>query len=117
MNSVLKQTEEKHVCPLANPIVSCSEGAYTEIISLARQFRAIGAAPHPDVVLPDEESMQQNRAAWHKTCRKLNQQHLTMQKNIILKDCFLPQEDPAGLVHLLIVICTTHNKIGILLFT
>ncbi|CAK6969745.1 hypothetical protein BSL78_07678, partial [Scomber scombrus] len=66
-----KQMDEKLVCPLANPVASRGEGAYTEIISLARQFRAIGAAPHPDVELPDEESMQQNRASRHKTCRKL----------------------------------------------
>ena len=70
------QTTEKPVCPLANPIVSHREGAYTELISLARQFRAIGAAPHPDVELPDEESMHQNCAVVSFT----SQQHLTMQK-------------------------------------
>ena len=58
-----KQTVEVLVCPLANPVASRREGAYTEIISLASQFRAIGAAPHPDVELPDEESMQKNRAS------------------------------------------------------
>lgn len=66
-----KQTEEILVCPLANPVASRREGAYTEIISLASQFKAIGAAPHPDVELPDGESMQKNRASWHKSCRQL----------------------------------------------
>lgn len=66
-----KQTEEELVCPLANPVASRREEAYTEIISLASQFRAIGAAPHPDVGLPDEESMQKNRAYWHKSCRQM----------------------------------------------
>ncbi len=66
-----KQTEEVLVCPLANPVASRREGAYTEITSLARQFRAIGAAPHPYVELPDEESMQKNYASWHKSCRQL----------------------------------------------
>jgi hypothetical protein len=66
-----KQTQEELVCPLANPVVSRRDGAYTEIISLVGQFRAIGAAPHPDVELPDEESMHKNRASWHKSCRQL----------------------------------------------
>ena len=65
-----KQTEEVLVCPLVNPVASRRKGAYTEIISLASQFRAIGAAPHPEVELPDKESMQ-NRASWHKSCRQL----------------------------------------------
>ena len=62
-----KQTEEMLVRPLANPVASRREGAYTEIISLASQFRAIGAAPHPDIELPDAESMKKNRAS----CRQL----------------------------------------------
>jgi len=66
-----KQTQEELVCPLENLVISRREGAYTEIISLVSQFRAIGAAPHPDVELPDEESMQKNRASWHKSCRQL----------------------------------------------
>ena len=49
--------------------LSVVEREHTQNFSLARQFRAIGAAPHPDVELPDEESMHQNRASWHKTCR------------------------------------------------
>lgn len=66
-----KQSEEVLVCPLANPVASRREGAYTEIISLASQFKAIGAAPHPDVELPDVESMKKNNASWHKSCRQL----------------------------------------------
>jgi len=66
-----KQTEEELVCPLANPVASHREGAYTEITSLVSQFRAIGAAPHPDVEIPDAESMHKNRASWHKSCRQL----------------------------------------------
>ena len=66
-----KETEEQLVCPLANPVASRRVGAYKEIINLVSQFRAIGAAPHPDVDLPDEELMQQNRASWHKSCRQL----------------------------------------------
>lgn len=82
-------------------IVSSREGAYTESISLARQFRAIGDAPHPDVELPGEESTPQNRAAWHKTSCKLYQSAtLDNAKKNILKDFLLPQEDPARLVHL-----------------
>ena len=66
-----KQTEEVLACPLVNPVSSRREGAYTEIISLASQFRAIGAAPHQEVELPDEETMQKNRASWHKSCCQL----------------------------------------------
>jgi len=51
------QTEEVLSCHLTNLVASHREGAYTEIVSLASQFRAIGAAPHPDIELPDEESM------------------------------------------------------------
>jgi len=36
---------------------SSRQSFYTEIVSLASPFRAIGAAPHPDIELPDEESM------------------------------------------------------------
>ena len=49
-----KQSEEVIVCYLADPVISRREGAYTEIISLASQFRAIGVVPHPDVELPKE---------------------------------------------------------------
>ena len=66
MNSVQKQTRTKAICPPADPIVSCREGASTEMTSLARHLRAISTAPHPDVELPDEESLEK------KTCRKLN---------------------------------------------
>lgn len=62
-----KQTEEVLVCPLANPVASHREEAYREITRLASQFSAIGAAPHPDIELPDEESMQKNHASWHKS--------------------------------------------------
>ena len=53
------QTEEVQVlpCSLTSLVASHREGAYTEIVSLASQFRAIGAAPHPDIELSDEESM------------------------------------------------------------
>jgi len=51
------QTEKVLPCSLTNLVVSHREGAYTEIISLASLFRAIGAAPHSDIELPDEESM------------------------------------------------------------
>lgn len=66
-----KESEEQLVCPLANPVVSRRVGVYKEIINLVSQSRAIGAAPHPDVDLPDEELMQQNGASWHKSCRQL----------------------------------------------
>ena len=66
-----KQTEEDLVCPLSNPVASRRHGAYTEITNLVSQFRTIGAAPHPDLELPDVESMQKNKASWHKTCRQL----------------------------------------------
>ena len=55
--------------PKTNPGKACL--SYTEIISLVNQFRAIGATPHPDVELPDEESMHKNSASWHKSCRQL----------------------------------------------
>ena len=51
------ETHERLVCRLANPVTIRREGSYREILSLASQFRAIGASPHPDVELPDEESM------------------------------------------------------------
>lgn len=99
-----KQTEEKRVCPLANPVTSRREGAYTELISFVSQFRAIGATPHPGVELPEKESKQQNHASWHKSCRQLYRASaLDSAKNVILKD-WLQQEDPARLVQLLIVI-------------
>jgi len=44
-------------CSHTNLVASHREGAYTEIISLASPFRAIGAAPHPEMEHPDEESM------------------------------------------------------------
>jgi hypothetical protein len=62
-----KETEEQLVCPLANPVASRRVGAYKEIINLVSQFRAIGAAPHPDV----DELMQKMCASWHKSCRQL----------------------------------------------
>ena len=70
---VLRETEtpEELVCPLANPVASRREEAYTEIISLARQFKEVDAEPHPNLELPDEESMRRNRESWHKTCRQL----------------------------------------------
>jgi len=49
------QTEEVLSCHLTHLVASHKEGA--EIVNLASQFRAIGAAPHPDIELPDEESM------------------------------------------------------------
>ena len=52
-----KQTEEVLPCSLTSLIASHREGAYTEIVSLASLFRAIGAAPHPDIELPDKESV------------------------------------------------------------
>ena len=91
------------VCPLANPVASRREGAYTEIISLASQFRANGAAPHPE--LPDEESMQKNRASWHISCRQLYS--ATMHKKLIMKDCPMQEKDPVGVMQLLIVICVS----------
>ena len=48
-----KQTEEILVCPLANLVASRREAAYAKIMSLASQFRIIGAAPYPDVNLPN----------------------------------------------------------------
>ncbi|PIK55407.1 hypothetical protein BSL78_07678 [Apostichopus japonicus] len=66
-----KQTEEELVCPLSNPVASRREGAYTQITNLVRQFRAISAAPHPDIEIPDAESMLRNQASWHKSCRQL----------------------------------------------
>jgi len=66
-----KQTQEELFCPLVNPVVSRRKGVYTEIISLVSQFRAIGAASHPDVGLPYKEFMHKNRAFWHKSCRHL----------------------------------------------
>lgn len=66
-----KQTPEELVCPLANPVALRREEAYRDIINLASQFKEFDAAPHPDVELPDEESMQTNRASWHKACRQL----------------------------------------------
>ena len=66
-----KESDEELVCPLANPVISRREVAYKEIIAVASQFRAIDAAPHPEVELPDEESMSQNKASWHKSCRQL----------------------------------------------
>ena len=71
MHSVPKRNKEQLVCPLANPVASRRAGACKEIINLVSQFKAIGAAPHPDVDLPDEELMQQNHASWHKSCRQL----------------------------------------------
>ena len=72
-NAILcqKQTEENLVCPLENPVASRREGAYTDMIGLVSQFRAIGAAPHPNIELPDAELMHQNRASWHKSCHQL----------------------------------------------
>ena len=54
---VPNQTEEVLPSSLTNLVASHREGAYTEIISLASPFRAIGAAPRPDTEHPDEESM------------------------------------------------------------
>lgn len=66
-----KETDERLICPLANPVACRREDAYTEIIKLADQFKAIDSAPHPDVELPDEESMKKHNASWHRSCRQL----------------------------------------------
>lgn len=78
--------KEKLVCRLANPVAFHREGAYTEIISLARQFRATGAVPHPDAQLC---ILAQNSFT--------GQKHLPMQTYFILTDSLLLQEDPARL--------------------
>ena len=54
----------ERVCSLANPVVSRGEWAYPEIINIVSQFRAIGGAPHPDVELPNEESLYANRTGY-----------------------------------------------------
>ena len=65
-----KHTDENLVCPQTNPVVSQREAAYSEIVSLSNQFKAISADPHPNVELPCEESMLKKRASWHKSCRQ-----------------------------------------------
>ena len=83
-----KQTEEALVCPLLNPVSSHREEAYTEIIDLASQFRAIGVAPHPDLKLPDEKTMKKNHASWHKYCHQLySASALNYWKNFLAKNC------------------------------
>lgn len=66
-----EKTNEELVCPLDNPVGVRGAEAYKDIISLVNQFRDIDAAPHPNLELPDEATMQANRASWHKTCRQL----------------------------------------------
>uniref|UniRef100_UPI00358DF69B uncharacterized protein n=1 Tax=Myxine glutinosa TaxID=7769 RepID=UPI00358DF69B len=66
-----EKTNEELVCPLDNPVGVRRAEAYKDIISLVNQFRDVDAAPHPNLELPDEGSMQANRASWHKTCRQL----------------------------------------------
>ena len=66
-----QETKENLICPLSNPVVSQRETAYSEILSLASQFKAVGIAPHPDLELPDQESMTKNRVSWHSSCRRL----------------------------------------------
>ena len=64
-----KQTEEVIVYPFANLVASLREGAYTEMISPASQFRTIGDAPQPELL--DKESIKKNCASWQKSCRQL----------------------------------------------
>ena len=66
-----EKTKEELVCPLDNPVGVRGAEAYKDIISLVRQFRDVDAAPHSNLELPDEATMQANRASWHKTCRQL----------------------------------------------
>lgn len=66
-----EKTNEELVCPLDNPVGVRGAETYKDIISLVNQFRDIDAAPHPNLELPDEATMQANRASWHKTCRQL----------------------------------------------
>ncbi len=66
-----EKTNEELVCPLDNPVGVRGVEAYKDIISFVNQFRDVDAAPHPNLELPDEATMQANRASWHKTCRQL----------------------------------------------
>lgn len=66
-----KQTKEELVCPLDNPIAVRRDEAYTDIISLVKQFKELDDEPHPNLELPDEVSMRTIRASWHKSCRQL----------------------------------------------
>ena len=76
-----EQNEEQLICPLSNPIQQRGEGAYKEVIDLANQFKYVCAAPHPDVELPNEESMLDNRASWHKKCRQMYKMTLLDRAN------------------------------------
>ena len=67
-----EKTKEELVCPLDNPVGVRGADAYKDIISLVNQFRDVDAAPHPNLELPDEATMQANRASWHKTCQLYN---------------------------------------------
>ena len=70
MSSAKKKTKEELVCPLDNPVGVHGADAYKDIISLVNQFRDVDAAPHPNLELPDEATMQANQASWNKTCRQ-----------------------------------------------
>ena len=76
--------------------IQSSVVAYTEIICLVSQFRAIGAAPHLNIELPD--------AGTNHVISFTGHQHLGMQRNDIMKDCILKETNPGELVQLLIVI-------------
>ena len=91
-----KQTEEVLVCPLVNRVTSRRKGVYTESISLACQFREISATPYPDIELPDEESMQKNRASWHTSYSQIYMSSaLDHAKTVIIKDSPCKKNIPA----------------------
>jgi len=65
--------------------IQSSVVAYTEIICLVSQFRAIGAAPHLNIELPD--------AGTNHVLSFTGHQQLGIQINVIVKDCILKEKD------------------------
>ena len=75
-------TEEEVVCPLDNPVAVRRKNAYRDIITLVHQFIEVDALPHPNFEPPDEETMERNRASWHKTfCQLYKASALDRAKN------------------------------------
>ena len=77
-------TEEKLVCPLANPIQSRRDECYSQLFNLYNKFKDANALPHSKLVLPSVEALAQNSASWHRSCRiKYTETYLEKSKKLV----------------------------------
>ena len=80
-----RNTAEKLVCPLSNPIAAIKEGSYKDRLNVVRKFNEeVGHCPHNNLDLPSEQILRENNASWHRSCRDMYKP-TSLQKTIAQK--------------------------------